>query len=85
MLEPMPDPIPFRPHQSRRKLAASKDAALTSLDQAVEILRQYKLELVAGTVTREVDDLMLELDDTLAPLGQFLAEELKPEYSPTED
>ena len=76
----MSDPIDFSSRRSRKTLAASKDAALAGLQDAIELLEQTQLKVKTGLMDLEFDDLMLDLSDTLAPLEQFLAEEIKPEH-----
>jgi len=76
----MSDPIDFQAHRNRRSLSASKEAAVGALTEAVKLLLDAIPEINDGTFTREYDDLMLELSDALAPLEQFLIDELKPEH-----
>ena len=76
----MTDIADFRKRRQKKDLRASKEAAITGLRQAAEILLKAIPEVEAGTVTWEVDDLMLEVADALVPLEQFFADELRPEH-----
>lgn len=70
------DPINLSAHRLRRTRAA----AVGALRAAAQHLLAAIPEIEGGTFTREADELMLEIDELLIPLEQYLAEEIRPEH-----
>lgn len=76
----MSELLDFHKKRKKKSLEESKIAAIAGLKDAADVLLRAIPEVESGSITREVDELVLEVVEALVPLRQFFIDELNPEH-----